>query len=161
MASTLVQIAEDQLHEQKERKAEIVGWAVIATLLALALAGILGRGPLSHAKSETDLIKVEYQKFLRKGADAEFIVQIESTTNGAQSFWLSNLLLEKIEIARIEPTPRTSVVKNGGVEYTFESQTGSEARVVFQFQPQTWGKVDSQVIDSTGKGADLNLYIYP
>ena len=161
MATTLVQIAEDQAHERKERKAEIVGWAVIAVLLALALTGVFGRGPLSHATAETDLIKLEYQKFLRKGADSEFVVQIRPSNDGVQSFWLSNQLLEKIEISRLEPTPKSSLVKDDGIEYAFDSQPGSEARVAFQFQPQTWGKIDSQIIDASGKGTDLKLYIYP
>src|SRR3712207_4138009 len=49
-----LEVAEDLTFQRREWAAQRVGWVLLALVIAAALAGLLGRGPLSTTRRESD-----------------------------------------------------------------------------------------------------------
>jgi hypothetical protein len=161
MAEAALHVNEDVRFERTESAVTRVGWILMALFLLLAVAGILGRGPLSKAHARVNNTNIDYHRFLRKGASSEFVVHSNAAGKSEHKLWLNKEFLDKVEIDRIEPVPKTSLSKDEGVEYAFAAAEDATPDITIHFEPQSWGKIRGQISDGSGQKADLNLFVYP
>jgi hypothetical protein len=161
MTASALQVNEDVRFERTESTISRIGWILMGIFLCLGLAGFLGRGPLSNAHVDVNNLKVDYHRFLRKGADAEFAIRANAQGKAEHKVWFNNEFLDKVEINRIDPVPKSSVARDEGVEYAFASTSDATPDIIVHFEPQSWGKIKAQVSDGSAEKADLNLIVYP
>ncbi len=119
-----------------EWRLQKVGWAVMAVVVALALLGVFGTGPLSwtRASAPDGSVEVEYQRFVRNGGDSTISIRVPASQvhNGEARLWLANEYLGNVEVNHIVPEPRSQVAQGEGVLMIFEvadAATGLEATI--------------------------------
>src|SRR5262245_27540118 len=118
-----------------EWRIQHIGWVFLAVFLALAFAGLFGRGPLSHARAPAATGRISYERFVRNGAPAELV--ITATGGGAQgvsSIEISADYLEAFRIERVTPEPTTVRRSGGQLVYEFASASSGEV-ISFQLDP--------------------------
>jgi hypothetical protein len=117
-----------------EWRVQHIGWVFVALFLVLALAGLFGGGPLSHARAEAATGRIDYEHFVRNGAPAELVIT-STGGKGVSSIEISADYLEAFRLERVTPEP-TSVRRVGGqLVYEFASPSAG-AVISFQVDPQ-------------------------
>jgi hypothetical protein len=148
-----------------EWRLQRLGWLIWATLLGAGLAGLLGPGPLSRqtATSRDGSLTVVYDKYVH----FEHPLTVEATmlTGGddqALRLHLSQSLLERVQIERIEPTPAAERLTPDGVQYDFSTVPGAtKVTAAFHFVFQKMGVCEGQWQLQSGAPVVVSQLVYP
>jgi hypothetical protein len=120
-----------------------IGWALWGLVIAAALAGLLGNGPLSSTiiASPDDSIRVRYHRFVhvQQPLNKEITIRNE-TTAGEVMVKLFDKFLHQIEIHRIQPEPSRTEIAEDGVIFMFQrDRAAAETKVKFRFEYEDAG----------------------
>src|SRR5215218_6554512 len=96
--------------DAKERRRTVlvhrIGVSIFTLLLVAALAGLVGKGPLSKVKAASDggELQVEHLRFNRYEGPTDLKIHIaaSATSNAVLPLQLSRTFVDKVEIERIE-----------------------------------------------------------
>lgn len=139
-------------------KIERLGWYGLLLIMALALAGLFSKGPLSHVQAggAQDALQVEYQRFARNGAHSPLKVSLQGTTQ----LHIAGELLEGFSIESIQPVPRRSASDGaGGLILDF---TGDAERIDVSLRLTADGVgAYRSTFHAAGQQLELNQFIYP
>lgn len=113
--------AQDSRHRRRAVRVRRAGWAAFALLIAAALAGLLGPGPLSWTSrsSAAGDVAVEYERFSRYTGDTILRVRIGPVRGGAARLWISDEYLSAVDIQQVVPEPTAWTATGGGVVLSF------------------------------------------
>ncbi len=114
-------IAEDMAFVRRFWRTQRVGWGVMVLLIAGALAGLFGGGPLSTATAGDETrLQVRYARFLRaySATDLRFLVAPEPHAREVQ-LGIARSYLDTARIERVMPTPVRVDLGNELTSYTF------------------------------------------
>jgi hypothetical protein len=130
--------SEGIFHEH-EWRIQRIGWWILTLFLVLALAGLFGKGPLSHARAEAATGRIEYEHFIRYGTPAEFVITPSGRAAGGTSrVAISSDYLEAFRVERITPEPTSARIAGGHVVYEFATSSPG-ASISFEVDPrQLW-----------------------
>lgn len=159
-----LQIDEDLSHQRREWRLERMGWAVMAVLLAAALLGLLGDGPMGRVRADGPGASLEYDRLQRAAAPTEYRFAIDPAlaVDGRVRLRFDETLLEEVELLSIVPEPEAVATGPGYVEYAFAVHgPGARAPVSFRFQPTTFGRVSGRVTPVGGQPLALDQFVYP
>src|SRR5215472_7278598 len=94
-------IKEDMRFQVRSWIAERAGWIVLAALIAVALTGALGLGPLADARSESvdRSLSVQYERFQRITRLTKFTFTLPAAGTNLALLRLSPLFQDIYEIA--------------------------------------------------------------
>jgi hypothetical protein len=130
---------EDSATSDREWRVQQVGRLVLAGVLLAALAGVFGPGPLSWSSvtGDDDRLVVHYSRFARAGGPVALGLQVapEAVQDGQVQLWVSNELLESLEVRQITPEPDSQTVVGGGpgegvvLVFSVEPGAGLDARI--------------------------------
>jgi hypothetical protein len=141
------EVDEDSNFQRLEWKVEHIAWVVWLLIIAAALAGLLGPGPLSgtRAASAGGELEVEFNRIERRKADSELTFRIapSSVREGALRLWTAADFLDKVDIRGIQPEPREVVHAGGRISFVFSAEnTGATAVIRFHVQASKtgWGR---------------------
>ena len=153
------------LHK-REWKVQHVGWLLGAAVIAIALAGLLGAGPLSNteASSEAGAVRVLYNRFVHYNNEIVLRVQLASLGNTAESIELKlpHSYLQRARIRRIHPEPVRSHLAADGTAFEFARATGaSEAAVDFHLEFCQYGRATGSVELVGGEAVKFSQFVYP
>lgn len=163
-----VQLGEQERRQQepdRRRRAHIgrrAGWAVFGLVLAAALAGLIGPGPLSRATASAALVHVEYERFARQlgVTSLELTVRPDPARPDAARLWISNDYLSKLGVQQVVPEPESWTAARGGVVLAFPL-TGDEARVTIQASPDHVGPLRGAIGTPGRPPAEVWQFVYP
>lgn len=120
---------EDPATTAKEWRIQEVGWIVLVGVVVAALAGLFGPGPLSWSSvtSADGALMVDYSRFGRDGGPTSLDIQVapEAAFEGEIDLWLSDELLQSLEVEQITPEPASQLAVDGGVVLVFEVDAGA------------------------------------
>jgi hypothetical protein len=157
-----VAVGEDLEFQRGWWKFERAVWVVFTLLILCDLAGLFGRGPLSHATTGNSSVQVEYERIER--AESPSILRVSFTPSAIQrdkvQLFVSESVVEKLGAQRIIPAPEVSAVGNGGITYTFPAST-IPASVEFALQPDKPGISDFAVQVPGSAPVTARVYIMP
>jgi hypothetical protein len=164
-ANTL-EVEDLQSFQRKEWRLQRVGWLVWTIVVAAALVGLLGSGPLSSTSSSApdDSLTVRYDRFLHYHKPLMFEVTLRpgNQTNNAARLFLSDELLMRLQISRIEPEPEGRELAAGGVIYTFPSESGLEtATIRVHAQYEAFGRATGKIGLVGREPATVTQFVYP
>jgi hypothetical protein len=129
--------AQTRAHLRRALMVRRVGRAVLALILAAAVCGLLGPGPLSEAdvSSPSGLVRMEYQRFARHVADTsvQLTVRPDPAEPEAARVWISAQYLSALNVQQVVPEPDSWTTVDDGVVLTFPVG-GPDDRVVVQMQ---------------------------
>lgn len=143
-----------------------VGWVAMALLLAAAMAGAFGHGPVASATASdpTGTFAVEHDRVIRHKTEYQTVFRFgPALTKGGQvQLWLSRAYLEKHDIMNMEPEPEGSVVQSDRLVYTFRvEEPGAPAEVRFITKSDGYGPAPGQAGVPGGPEVALDEFVMP
>jgi hypothetical protein len=114
-----------------------VGRTVLALIVAAALFGLLGPGPLSAAEiaAPSGLVRLEYQRFTRHVADTslQLTLSADPSRPDTAAVWISREYLSSLNVQQVVPEPESWTAAGAGVVLTFPVSSPAD-RVLVQLQ---------------------------
>ena len=145
---------------------EQIGWVLMGLLLATALIGLFGAGPLSRATAgkRGSLLWIEYNRFDRYEAPTKFKVHVgsELTSTNVLELWLNQDFLDKAEIEHASPEPDSFEATPNGAVYHFKlARTNEPVTLLLQFRATGYGSVPVQLGIRDGPQVRFKQFFYP
>ena len=165
-ANRQLDLEEDEAFEKAEWRVQRIGWLLWALVLIAGLAGLLGTGPLSNAQATTpdgDLT-VSYDRFLHYHQPAQLEIELRGRDQNAEGADLkvSQTLLNRIQIHRIQPEPERRQIVPDGVIYSFaRSSDAQTCKIVFHIEFERMGKSVGGLGLSGNEPVYFNQFVYP
>jgi hypothetical protein len=145
-----------------EWRIQRIGWALIAAFLLLALAGVFGGGPLSHARTgDATSGNVEYERYVRSGADTVLTVSPSAAAGqGVTRIEITASYLHAFRVEHITPQPSSVRVNGERLVYEF-AVSSSPAVVAFHLHPADLGRHTAVVVIDAGPPLAIRQFTYP
>jgi hypothetical protein len=159
-----LQLDDDLPGQRREWRVERVGWVAMGLIVAAALLGVFGGGPLSHAYARADGVELRYERFQREQAPDAWRLAVDPalTRGGRFHVRVDQTLLDVLELDRIEPQPVAQVAGPGYVDSVFDAHGGDRpASVDFRFRPARIGRITGRVTIDDGAPLFIDQFVYP
>lgn len=159
-------------HPVRRRRAAVaqrIGWGFFATVVAAALAGLLGPGPLSWARrsvtTASGSIEMRYDRFARHVGDTtlNFHLTPDPRQPHEVRIWISAGYLSGVRIETMQPQPARWMAEGGGYLLVYDvvgAPTG-QVTVRMQVQPDQVGLLRGAVGASPEASVEFWQFIYP
>lgn len=137
-----LQIDEDIGFQEREWTAQRFGWAALFVVVALAVLGFFGNGPISwtSATSSDGTLEADFERYGRRGGTQSLTVRADASaaSNGEWQLDISSEYLGAVRVETITPQPDSVEAVPGASRYTFLQATdGADLRVEFALRPDT------------------------
>lgn len=118
---TSLQLQQDAHAQRQEWRFERSGWATIALLVAAALVGLFGDGPIAHAVRRSGAATLEYDRTVRYGTSASLTLSLPPAIGGDTMAMVSldRAFLDDVDVEHIVPEPVETRASSTLVEYHF------------------------------------------
>ena len=140
-----LEIDEDLAFARRSWRVQRASWVGMGVVVVLALAGLLGSGPLSrHAVSLPGLLRVEYQRFTRYEAPQTLTVRLEpaATQTAEARVWIDRRYLDDARVEAVTPPPARVEAAGDRLVYAFPiSRRGEPVAIVVALQSERIGPV--------------------
>lgn len=140
-----LEVGYDLVFERRFHYAEIAGRAFLVLVVALALSGLLGRGPFSHESVRTPGggLSVDYEPVARYDTPTQVTLHLHPVPGQSTSTVVIDTgFIEPMGLTAMEPTPLASVAHRGGLALTFGvQQTRADTLVRLELKPSVVGPV--------------------
>lgn len=165
-AHETLQIDQDERFQRRKWRIQRLSWIAMLLLLAAALAGVFGDGPLSRVSAgDTATLHAEYQRFVRHHAPALLRLRIGGRALGADGelrLAVSRQYLQAFEIGRITPEPQRVAGSADELVFVFALAPGVRAlEVTFELQPAQLGSHSGSVRAGDRASLHLKSFTYP
>jgi hypothetical protein len=157
------------LHQRRHRRewiAERWGMALIAVVVAAALSGLLGPGPLSH-RTETSSdgqLSINHYALQRYEAPAELVVRFRAPPSGTNliRLGLSRTLTDRITVEGITPEPESTEMEDGRIVYSFRaSNLSGEGQIIVRYKNDEFGSVSYAADLIEGSRVQVAEFVLP
>jgi hypothetical protein len=141
-----LEIDEDMDFQRKEWFAQRIGVVMLSAVVVGALLGITGKGgPLSRriAGEPGGAVRVEYERFVRRGARSTIKVHL-SGTSGDPRLWISDAYLDRVRIESVEPQPDHELVEGRRHVYAIHTKS-PDATITLDVEHRTFGALDGEI----------------
>jgi hypothetical protein len=144
-----LQIDSEDSFARREHVVDSLGWLLLAALVAAALAGLLGTGPVSSARaaSPSGRVALDYQRITHREADDRVVVEIGPGTgrSGTLTIQLAGEWLDDLELRQVTPAPAEETGTPDGMNLSIPVSGGGPVRVVLSFRTRAIGPVDGVI----------------
>jgi hypothetical protein len=153
-------------HHRWEWSIERVGWVVMALILAAALLGLAGPGPLSHrtvANSDGSL-SVEYYAAERYEAPGKLLITLHPKEGDAKPVQLaiSRSFTDETTSEQIVPRPVAMESIDDNLVLTFRAgDLAQNGRVIYQYQYDSFGSFKYQIGIVGHEPVQVSQFVYP
>lgn len=160
-------IEEDIESQRREWAIERIGWAGMALVVVLGLAGVFGGGPLSGAEVSTPdaRLTLRYQRFTRHGAPSTLEVEFDharSEDDSLATVWFDREFLDGVQVQGIIPEPVESEMDEDRVIFAFSrDESAARAAVVFDIVADRMGARAGMIGAGSGSGVRFRQFVYP
>jgi hypothetical protein len=121
---TELEIDEDLEYQRRAWRFQRVGWIVIGLVLAGALWGLFGRGPLSRAvmTDPRNHIAVEYDRIARYESSFRLVIQLQPIPESSKTarLWIDRHYAQSLTIEQITPGADRAELTPDGFVYVFQ-----------------------------------------
>lgn len=158
---TDLQIEEDLSFEQREWKAERIGWAIMAAIILAAVLGAFGGAGvfLYQRLTFTQAVEMEYPLFGRYLTPLTLTFRApEQNKHSLRTISFSESYAHAMQAERIIPAPSRIEARNGLLVYTF---AGSPREITFSMKAEEAGVVRGQVGVGGQALQSFQQFIYP
>lgn len=161
-----LEIDQDLAFQEREWRAERVGWVVLVVVMVVALGGLFGKGPLSWTTVTTPggALRVSYERFGRRGGPQELTVRARarSAERGSWHVEVSRDYLASLEVTSITPQPDATGTVEGAVRYRFaQAAPDADLEVVLAVTPRAVWSQRGEVRLAGGRPARVSQFFFP
>jgi hypothetical protein len=168
-----LEVGYDAAFESRWRHAELVSHICMALIVAAALAGLFGRGPLSHRTHQTEdgRLAVDFEPIARYGTSTQITLHLspDVPSIGALSILepgtahvvLSSALIEPMGLQQVIPSPASSEAVGSGIGLVFNVPAGKKrAEVRLVIKPNDVGPIRLDVSQGSSR-LSFNQFVLP
>jgi len=161
-----IEIGEDLEFQQRSWTVQRIGWVVMMLIVAAALAGVFGGGPVSNARAgDANLLSVDYQRFARLESPEKITFNVGRAAAGGSSsvdLWIDRGWLAKHDINAIVPEPSDTRVTQDRVIYRFDvDSAGIPSRIEFDLETKAMGRLKGRAGIAGRNSVSFNQLAYP
>lgn len=144
-----------------------LGWLMFAAVMAAAVAGLLGPGPLSSQVVRAgSAFSVEYNRLVRRHSPEQLRVRLTPAmlTSGRVGLHIGQDFLDAITIVSIVPEPEGVAIAPGGQLYVFTVDAASPAgaTIVFNYEhDRSLETIPVELSIESGAAARFTQFVYP
>jgi hypothetical protein len=156
-------ISEDIEFQRRSWKVQRVGWGAIGLIVAAAIAGGFGSGPVASARVHSIALEIEYERLTRRHASTELTVRVLAPVAGnALRVVIDNRYLERIQISDIVPPPIRREGARDRTAFVFEARPGAVPdRIVFRVKPEHAGPAQARIALDGGEALAFHSFVFP
>ena len=156
-------VNEDMALQRKVWRFERWGWYGLVVLMALTLAGLFSKGPLSTAdvRSADGQLRVEHQRFLRNGSSDVLVIHLRGKAREPLEVALSGELLRGFNVEMLQPQPLKASTAGEGVKLWLLTDDDGQAVLYLTLRSDGVGSFDTQVALANGAAVRFSQFIYP
>lgn len=159
-------VDQDLGFEKREWRVQIVGRFLMIAIVAAALLGFFGAGPVSltEARDATGDLSVVYEHYGRRGSTTNLTVTVEPAafTNGNAAVWVSSDYLGKMQVDAVTPAPDQVTAQDDGYVYAFPVGQPEDAVVVtFDFTIDSMGPATGRIGLPGAEPLELDHFFTP
>ena len=156
-------LPQDERFQRAEWSAQRCGWAASVLLIAVALAGAFGDGPLSSAGVSNGNLHVQFERFGRRRTFQSMHLYIAPNSGGTvrRTVWFSRNLVDAMEIQSMVPEPEGQLAAEDRVEFTFSLAPAERAHIAIEMRPRRAGSVTGMIGVDKGPGVGISQFIWP
>jgi hypothetical protein len=154
--------------QHKVWRGQRLAWALMVLVVLAALLGLSGSGPLSgrSAVSADGTVRIEYERFLRRGTPTTLKIHWAPTGRDAAGFsvWLARPYLEDVTIQDMLPPPQAVQASPDRVTWRFgvnSQDHGAPVTVTIHFAPGAIGRLRGTVGLEARPGLGFSQWVYP
>ncbi len=152
--------------QKREWAWQRAGWVALALFLIAGFTGVFGAGPLAEVTLRNDSGKFDYQRFVRRHADAswEFTLSGAGAGSGGGGHFeiaIDAAFASNFKIANIQPEPDSARLSSGRWIYRFEVADAGGSLVVFHVQPLHVGRHEGTISVNGAEPFTLWQLTYP
>jgi hypothetical protein len=161
-----LELEEDLIFQRRQWTVQRGGWIVMLLIGAAALAGLLGRGPLSSTTrtDPTGALTIRYNRFEHNSAATELHVQVTpaKAKDGKVRVWIDSDYLSEIRVTSMSPPPLHVEQQAGRHVYTFACDGRGTLDLTIHYEHQDWGKAEGKVGLAEGtEELAISQVVYP
>ncbi len=134
----------DERFEQSWVKAEWVGHMVMLAFVVAGLAGVFGRGPLSHRTEKTaeSALAVDFEPIARSQAPTQVTFHIDNPTDTPEmNLFIGSNSVEPMGLQRIQPQPIATKAVQDGLTLTLSIPPHTHgAEIRLNLEPSSLGQ---------------------
>jgi hypothetical protein len=159
-------VGEDLEYQRREWRVQRAGWIAFAVIIAAALAGLLGDGPLSSTSLESSdgSLRLQYSRFARVGTTNALRLRFQPIVDsrGRYRIWLGGEYQHATRVREVSPEPEHTEDDKGRVVYVFRSfEPEASTEVIFYVQARSFGWRPCQVGLVGGDSLRFQQVVYP
>lgn len=149
-------IDQDMRFLRRDWRVHRIGWAAMVALVAVALAGGLGRGALADVTRSAGAMHVHYDRVARHEARTLLEVRVPPS---ARTVWIDQSLEERWRIEQMVPAPNAVRLQADRVVY--EVNVGAQGGLVrFDLLPERMGRARGRIgVDDAA--VDVDQWVLP
>jgi hypothetical protein len=151
--------------QRRSWRIQRVGWVVMLAVVAAALAGALGSGPLSHRRAgSADTVGVEYLRFSRYQTQENLSVHLSprATRSETVRVWFDRGYLDGMKIDSVMPLPARLDAAGDRLVYEFRvSKPGDAMTITFLMEPQRLGSIAGRLGAGDASPVTFRQFVYP
>lgn len=137
------------------------GQVAIVLVLVAALAGLLGRGPLSRARvGEASSFEVEYGRFERRTQETSLVVRLGSPPSGLAQLWVDASYVAAQPFQQVFPEPERVELRDGRLVMTLRV-SGARPEIVITTRPEAFGSMRVRMGLVDGPDVAFDQFVYP
>lgn len=156
---------QDLSYQRREWALERFGWLAFSIVLIAALAGMLGRGPLSSrtATSESGTLSVRYDRFVRRCSATELTFVLTGLGKSETvRLWIDRQYLDAVGIESIVPRPAHEELDSDGAAFVFSSPSDNQGgNICFRLEPVAPGPISATIRLDGGGEVIIRQLVYP
>ncbi len=157
-----VDIDEDLAFQAAQWRFERIGWAVMALVTLVGLAGLFGKGPISTrtATDPTNALTVEYERYTRHRAPETLLVRVSDGVgdDGVVRVWIDRTYLAGTEVQSVFPEPDSVEADRERVIYVFTLAQGGT--VTFNLMHEGIGTTEGRAGIDGGPSVRFHQFVY-
>jgi hypothetical protein len=143
--------------------AQRVGWVIALLIIALALLGLFGEGPLSSVRSGDPSLTIEYDRFVRRDSPSEIRIDAQPSAENEIRIAFTRDYIHSLRVDSILPYPQRVETIAEDVVFVFRvaPQTPS-ARITINAMPLNIGSLQGSVRNAGNKTSiPIDQFVWP
>lgn len=162
-ASRMEPVQEDMARQCRAWRFERVGWFGLLILIALTLAGVFSKGPLSSVQlqSADGRLSIEYERFSRNGAQDDVIVTSTGRPGELRYLVLGSEWLRGMSIESLNPQPAHLTSEGRDLVIPMHADAQGRATVYLSLSSKGVGLYKGSIRLRDGPSLSTPKFIYP
>jgi len=162
-ASRTHPVEEDMRLQRRVWRFERIGWVVLLLIIALTLAGLFSKGPLSSVEVSTPdgSLSVKYERFNRNGAGDDMVIRSTGRPDERRDLVLGKELLEGNSLESLNPQPGPSSSNGGDLVIPMKADSHGVATLYLSVRSNGIGLFRAHVHIAGGQDLPIPKFIYP